>query len=99
MLFAVVFGEVILALEESTASRDEYARKMHSINETMRYKGVPTHLQRRVHRRLSQRLQPCRFVQSLKQRAFALNEPRIRLVPLVSRQASTSSCGSCTARR
>lgn len=42
--------QVMLALEESTASRDEYAARMHRINETMRYKKVPATLQRRVHR-------------------------------------------------
>ena len=50
VVFAAVLGEVILALQESTASRDQFAARMNSINETMRYKGVPNHLQRRVHR-------------------------------------------------
>ena len=49
-LFALVFGEVLFALEASTASRDEYAARMRSINETMAYKRVPANLQRRVHR-------------------------------------------------
>ena len=48
--FAAVLAEVILALQKSTASRDQYAARMQANNETMRSKGVPEHLQRRVHR-------------------------------------------------
>lgn len=50
VLFAVVFGTVVLGMQRMTASRDEFAERMANINETMRWKGVPEKFQRRVRR-------------------------------------------------
>ena len=41
-------AQVLLGLERSTASRSVYAARMATINETMRYKGMPSKFQRRV---------------------------------------------------
>lgn len=48
--FAMVFSEIIMAMEAATISQDLYARKMQAINEMMVQHGVPQLHQRRVHR-------------------------------------------------
>lgn len=50
VVFAMLFGEVLMALAASTASRDMYAGRMAGINEAMRDKRVPPWLRKRVGR-------------------------------------------------
>ena len=50
VLFAIVFGVVVLGMQRMTASRTVFAERMANINETMRWKGVPERFQRRVRR-------------------------------------------------
>ena len=47
VLFAMVFGEVVLHLQRSSAQRDAYAARMSAINHTMTNLKIPTTFQRR----------------------------------------------------
>ena len=50
IMFAIVFGVVVLGMQRMTASRDVFSERMNNINETMNWKGVPEQFQRRVRR-------------------------------------------------
>ena len=50
VLFAVVFGEVLLAISSLKRSSDAYAERMQSINESMNHDKIPENIQRRIRR-------------------------------------------------
>jgi len=50
ILFAVVFGNIIIAMGNVVRSRDAYAQRMRAINEALEHQNVPTPFRRRVRR-------------------------------------------------
>ena len=50
LLFAAVFGEVILAMSNAKRGADAYAARMRSINEALEHQNIPRKFRRRVQR-------------------------------------------------
>eukprot|EP00966_Prymnesium_polylepis_P200120 4637644-Prymnesium_polylepis.3 len=50
VMFAVVFGEVLLALSNTKRTAEAYTQRMQEVNESMSHDQLPERLQRRVRR-------------------------------------------------